>query len=130
MQVFEDPQSITVRLINRNMFGSGSATLNASYIPLLQRIGTALRKEKGDVIVNGYTDNQPIHTVRFPSNWQLSQARADAVAKVVASELANPKRLRAVGKGDTDPIASNKTPQGREQNRRTEVVLLKTASPL
>ncbi len=128
VQVFEDAQSITVRLINHQMFGSGSATLNASYLPLLHRIGTALRAQKGDIIVDGYTDNQPIHTVQFPSNWQLSQARALAVAKVLRVSLADPQRLRAVGKGDADPIAPNTTPQGRDQNRRTEVVLLKTSN--
>ncbi len=128
VQVFEDPQSITVRLINRQMFGSGSATLNPSYLPLLHRIGDALKTEPGDVIVNGYSDNQPIHTVQFPSNWQLSQARADAVAGVLRSVLGDPKRVRAMGKGDADPIATNATPAGREQNRRTEVVLLKTSN--
>jgi len=130
VKVFEDPQSITVRLTNRNMFASGSAELASSYMPLLDRIGAALQTRKGDVLVNGFTDNQPIHTVQFPSNWQLSQARADAVARVISSELSDPKRVRAVGKGATDPIASNTTPQGREQNRRTEVVLMKTASSL
>ena len=130
VKVFADPQSITVRLINRNMFPSGSAVLNSSYLPLLQRIGTALQATKGEVLVNGYTDNQPIHTVQFPSNWQLSQARADAVAKEIEARLSDPKRVRAVGKGDADPIATNATPQGREQNRRTEIVLMKTASPL
>jgi type VI secretion system protein ImpK len=130
VKVFEDPQTITVRLINRTMFASGSAVLNNSSLPLLQRIGTALQATKGDVLVNGYTDNQPIHTVQFPSNWQLSQARADAVARVIQSNLSDPKRARAVGKGDTAPIASNATPQGREQNRRTEIVLMKTANPL
>ena len=128
VEVFEDPQSTTVRLTNRNMFGSGSATLNPSYLPLLGRIGDALQGEKGQVLVDGYTDNQPIHTVQFPSNWQLSQARADAVAKVVAARLSDPRRLRAVGKGDGDPIASNATAEGRQTNRRTEIVLMKTAS--
>jgi len=128
VEVFEDPQSITVRLTNRSMFGSGSATLNPSYLPLLQRIGTALQDEKGDVLINGYTDNQPIHTVQFPSNWQLSQARADAVANVVESRLTDPKRVRAVGKGDADPLESNATPAGRERNRRTEILLMKTSS--
>jgi type VI secretion system protein ImpK len=128
VEVFEDPQSITVRLTNRSMFGSGSAILNPSYLPLLQRIGTALQDEKGDVLINGYTDNQPIHTVQFPSNWQLSQARADAVAEVVKSRLTDPKRVRAVGKGDADPLESNATPAGRERNRRTEIVLMKTSS--
>jgi type VI secretion system protein ImpK len=128
VQVLEDPQSITVRLINRNMFGSGSATLNSSYLPLLGRIAAALKTEKGDVLVNGYTDNQPIHTVQFPSNWQLSQARAEAVAKVLVSGLNDPKRVRAVGKGDSDPLASNATAAGRQQNRRTDVVLLRTST--
>jgi len=125
--VLEDAQSITVRLTNRNMFGSGSAELNASYVPLLTRIGQALNDEKGSVQVNGYTDNQPIHTVQFPSNWQLSQARADAVAKVIAAHLNDPKRIKAVGKGDDDPIAPNTTADGRQSNRRTEVVVVKTA---
>ena len=77
------------------------------------------------MLVNGYTDNQPIHTVQFPSNWQLSQARADAVAKVIAAKLTDPKRMRAVGKGDDDPIAPNTTPEGRQSNRRTEVVVVR-----
>jgi type VI secretion system protein ImpK len=128
VQVFEDPQSVTVRLINRNMFGSGSANLSASYLPLLARIGTALNAEHGDVLVNGYTDNQPIHTVQFPSNWQLSEARAQAVAKVLEANMKDPKRVRAAGKGDADPIASNATADGRQQNRRTDIVLLKTSS--
>jgi type VI secretion system protein ImpK len=128
VQVFEDPQAITVRLLNRTMFESGSATLNPASLPLLERIATALEAEKGDVAVNGYTDNQPIHTVQFPSNWQLSQARADAVAKVLAAHLTNSKRVRASGRSDTDPVAANTTAEGRQQNRRTEVVLLKTSS--
>jgi type VI secretion system protein ImpK len=126
--VLEDAQSVTVRLTNRNMFGSGQAELSPSYIPLLHRIGDALQDEPGNVIVNGYTDNQPIRTVRFPSNFQLSQARADAVAKLVQARLADPKRVRATGKADADPIASNATPDGRQQNRRTEIVLVRTAS--
>jgi type VI secretion system protein ImpK len=125
--VLEDAQSITVRLTNRNMFGSGSAELNASYVPLLTRIGEALNDEKGSVQINGYTDNQPIHTVQFPSNWQLSQARADAVSKVLAAHLTDPKRAKAVGKGDDDPIAPNTTADGRQSNRRTEIVVVKTA---
>jgi type VI secretion system protein ImpK len=128
VSVLEDPQSITVRLVNRNMFGSGSAELNASYLPLLARVGEGLNDEKGSVLVNGYTDNQPIHTVQFPSNWQLSQARADAVAKVLAAHISDPKRVKAVGKADADPIAPNTTPEGRQNNRRTDVVVVKTAA--
>jgi len=128
--VLEDPQSVTVRLTNRNMFASGEATLSSNYTSLIGRIGEALQDEKGSIQVNGYTDNQPIHTARFPSNFELSQQRADAVAALLATKLTDKGRLRAVGKADADPLSSNATPEGRQDNRRTEIVLLRTvASP-
>jgi len=123
--VAEDAQSITVRIANRNMYASGAATVTESYIPLLERIGTALQEEPGRVLVVGHTDNQPIRTARFPSNWQLSQARAESAARVIAARLSDPARLRAEGKADTDPVAPNATPEGRQQNRRTDVVVVK-----
>jgi type VI secretion system protein ImpK len=128
VEVFENPQATTIRLTNRDMFASGSATLNSAALPLLGRIAGALNDEAGAIAVNGYTDNQPIHTVQFPSNWQLSQARAEAVAKVLAAHLTDPARVRAVGRGDADPVAPNTTPEGRQANRRTEIVLTRTAS--
>jgi type VI secretion system protein ImpK len=123
--VSEDPQSITVRLAGKTMFPSGTANLAANYTDVLQRIATALQDEPGRVMVNGYTDNQPIHTLRFPSNFDLSQARAEAVAKLVAAQLSDPKRVTAQGKGAADPIADNATAEGRQQNRRTEIVLVR-----
>jgi len=124
--VFEDAQSVTVRLAGKTMFASGTANLASNYTNLLARIGEALQDEPGRVMVNGYTDNQPIHTVRFPSNFDLSQARADAVATLVAAHLSDPKRVTAQGKGEADPIADNATAEGRQQNRRTEIVLVRT----
>jgi len=123
--VFEDAQSVTVRLANRGMFASGSAELSPSTTPLLQRIGDALQDETGRVLVNGYTDNQPIRSIRFPSNFQLSQARADAVAALIRSHLSDKGRITAEGKGEADPLADNRTAEGRQQNRRTEVVLIR-----
>ena len=125
--VLEDAQSVTVRLTGNTMFGSGTATLNSSYNPLLARIGTALEDEKGRISVVGYTDNQPIHTARFPSNFELSLARAQAVAQVVETKLSNPKRVKAIGRADADPLASNATADGRQKNRRTEIVLTRTS---
>jgi type VI secretion system protein ImpK len=125
--VLEDAQTVTVRLTAKTMFASGDATLNGTYLSLLQRIGDAIQDEKGDVLVNGYTDNQPIRTVRFPSNFQLSQARAEAVGQIVASRLTDQKRMKPMGKGEADPIASNDTAEGRQQNRRTEIVLVRAA---
>ena len=124
--VLEDAQAVTVRLTGSNLFGSGQAILNPAYTGLIDRIAQALQDERGGVTVNGYTDNQPIHTVRFPSNFDLSQARADAVARLIAARLTDPKRVTATGRADADPIASNATAQGRTQNRRTEIVLLRT----
>jgi len=112
-----------VRIRNQGMFPSGSATVNQGYYQLLERIGNALKAETGPVQVIGYTDNQPIHTVRFPSNYQLSTSRAEAARELVVRALGDPGRVTAVGKADADPIAPNTTPEGRDQNRRIEVVL-------
>ena len=126
VSVLDDQQSVTVRLTNRNMFASGQATLNPASLPLLGRVGEALQDEPGAITVNGYTDNQPIRTLRFPSNFELSQARADVVARVLASKLSDPRRLHASGQADAAPIAPNTSAEGREQNRRTEIVLVRT----
>jgi type VI secretion system protein ImpK len=111
-----------VRIQAAGMFRSGSATIEPQFLPLLQRIGSALRSEPGSVDVVGYTDNQPIHTVAFPSNFQLSTARAKAAAAVIGGSI-DPARISAEGRSDADPIASNDTKAGREQNRRIEVTL-------
>ena len=131
--VLQDPQAITVRLVNlanRSMFGSGEATLASIYPGILARIGDALNDERGDIQVNGYTDNQPIHTARFPSNFELSQARADAVAAHLRARLKDPKRLKSQGKADSDPLATNATPEGRLTNRRTEVVIVPVSNAM
>jgi len=121
--VLGDHSMPIVRIRNQGMFPSGSATVSQGYYNLLDRIGAALRAEKGPVQVIGYTDNQPIHTVRFPSNFQLSTARAEAARDLVVKALGDPGRVTAIGKADADPIAPNTTDEGRNQNRRIEVVL-------
>ncbi len=112
-----------VRISNRGMFPSGSATVQGSFRPLLERIGLALRDEPGTVQVIGYTDNQPIRTVAFPSNFALSAARAQAARISIAGTAGEVGRISAEGRADAEAIASNATPDGREQNRRIEVVL-------
>ena len=112
-----------VRIRNRGMFAPGSATVEPRFIPLLERIGRALKAERGRVQVIGYTDNQPIHNVQFPSNFQLSVARAEAATQIIGNIVGDSSRLAAEGRGESDPIAANTTPDGREQNRRIEFVL-------
>lgn len=118
------PSSPIIRIRNLGLFDSGKAILKAESLPLLRQIGEALKREQGRVTVLGYTDNQPIHTLRFPSNFQLSAARANAARAVIAAAIGDPDRVAAEGRADADPVASNDTPDGRARNRRIEVVLL------
>lgn len=112
-----------VRVGNRNGFAAGRAVLPPAMAAMFERIGAVLRNVPGSVQVIAYTDNQPIRTVQFPSNFQLSAARAQAARAAIASTIGDPGRLRAEGRADADPIASNATADGREQNRRIELVL-------
>ncbi len=128
--VLSDPNHIVVRIRNRGMFASGSATLDARFVPLLGRIGEALKTEPGKVLVVGHSDNQPIATARFPSNYHLSAARAQAAGQVVArAEGGTPGRFEAEGRGEAEPVAANSTAEGREENRRIEVVISRGATP-
>jgi type VI secretion system protein ImpK len=88
---------------------------------VLAKIGIFLAGYTMPVTVSGHTDPIPIRTVRFPSNFQLSKARAEAVAAVLAPSLGNPGRLKTEGRADSVPIADNATEQGRALNRRVEI---------
>ncbi len=123
VSVTETTTTTRVQIRSSGMFPSGSGTLQAAFVPLLERIGDALNTEPGRVMVIGHTDNQPIRTVRFPSNFQLSVARAEAARDVIGQKMREPARLTAEGRADLSPVASNDTAEGREANRRIEVVL-------
>lgn len=118
-----DAQRVMIRVSGRGMFGSGSAELEPRFVTLMQRVGEALRNEPGNVVVTGHSDNQPIRTVSFPSNFQLSAARAESARVVLASTTGQPERFTAVGRADTEPLTTNETAEGRETNRRVEIVL-------
>ena len=124
--VLGDRSTPIVRIQNTkalSMFPSGSSVVANNYTRLLERIGEALKVEKGPVQVNGYTDNQPIRTVQFPSNFQLSAARAEAARAIIVKALGDPPRVKAEGRADADPIGDNTTREGQSENRRIEVVL-------
>ncbi|MBS7813319.1 type VI secretion system protein TssL, long form [Roseococcus pinisoli] len=120
-----DAQRILVRIRGRGMFPSASSTVAASFHDLLRRIGEALKIEPGRVLVQGHSDNQPIRTVRFPSNFALSLARAQEAANLIIAANGTPARFTVEGKADAEPLAPNNTAEGREQNRRIEVILLR-----
>jgi type VI secretion system protein ImpK len=121
--VNENAQTVTVNIRGVGMFPSGSAEVSASFLPLLGRIGEAVNVEAGTLQVVGHTDNQPIRSIKYPSNFHLSLARAQAVLGVMKPKVKDPTRLTAEGRADSESIASNATPEGREQNRRIEVIL-------
>lgn len=120
---------ITV-LTDELLFDSGSAVLRPEGHELMHAIGELLRQENDHrVLVEGYTDSDPIGTAQFPSNWELSTARASTVVRsFIAADVA-PQRLTATGRAHLDPLASNATAAGRSRNRRVQIVLPRNASP-
>lgn len=129
LTVICNPTTPIVRIRNHGMFAPGRAIVEPRFIPLIERVGQALSKERGQVQVIGYTDNQPIHNLHFPSNFQLSVARAEAAEQILGTTSGEAARLTAEGRGEADPIATNSTPDGREENRRIEIVLHRPSTP-
>jgi len=117
---------IEVEIKTDILFPSGSAQLAPNAIDVLQRLGNALAPYPNPIRVEGHTDNKPIKTVAFYSNWELSAARAGSVVRVLQSRNVNPDRLAVIGYGEQRPVQSNDTEQGRNANRRVVVVILST----
>lgn len=124
LTVRDEVDRSVVVLRGDGLFASGSDRVLDRYVPVLDRVAAALNEVQGNVLVTGYSDDQPIRSVRFPSNWHLSQARADAVAKLISQRLKLPDRLRAEGRGEADPIVPNDSAANRARNRRVEITLL------
>jgi type VI secretion system protein ImpK len=126
--VREEPDRSTVIIRGDGLFASGRAEVKEGYYPLLARIAAALQTARGHVLVTGHTDNVPIFTPRFPSNWHLSKARAEAVVKLLVADTGTPQRFTAEGRADTEPLVPNDSAENRARNRRVEIVLLTAAS--
>ena len=125
--VDQTPNQIVIRLCDQVTFDPGQAIVKDQFKPLAAKIAAILDKEPGRIRVIGHTDNTPIKTVRFPSNWHLSMERAKAVAALLQQGLTDPNRIDVDGKGPDVPIASNTTPEGRAKNRRVEVMIGRTS---
>ena len=129
VELLEDGQTITVRIMGEGMFASGSARLLEAYEPVVERIALALEVEPGNVRITGHTDSIPIRgTTRegFSSNFGLSVGRAESVMAFMAPYLSDDSRLTAEGLGESEPIADNGTAEGQARNRRIDVILIKT----
>ncbi|MCW4151276.1 MULTISPECIES: OmpA/MotB family protein [Halomonadaceae] len=123
VDVSQGREGVTLRINDNLLFDSGRAQLTGQGRDLVESLVEVLSAFDGQVSIEGHTDNVPIATSRFPSNWELSAARAIAVVRHLDSQGLEVDRMRAVGYADTQPIASNATAQGRAANRRVELVL-------
>jgi len=111
-------------LHGKALFGSGSDEISPEAFPVLRKLSEIVKGTSGRVRVEGHTDNIPIFTERFDSNWQLSAARAVNIVKYFVEEgNVDPSRLSAVGYGELRPLVPNDTPEHRARNRRVEIVL-------
>ncbi|MBB5321015.1 flagellar motor protein MotB [Marinobacter oulmenensis] len=124
IDVTENQRRIVIRVEEKGSFPSGSAQLTWEFEGLLLDMAEVLAGIPGDLAVEGHTDNIPINTDRFQSNWDLSAARAAAVANVLlAREQVAPERLRVTGLADTEPRVANDSTENRAKNRRVEIII-------
>lgn len=121
-------QGVEIEIKSKILFSSGQARLSLQAVPVLKKIAAILAKIPSEVNVEGYTDNVPIKTFTFPSNWELSAARAASVVRLFTETNIDPQRLKAIGFGEYQPIASNATAKGRSKNRRVTIVVLNKPS--
>lgn len=117
---FADRSIVTV--LGDTLFDSGSAEVAGRALPLFSHIAAALNQVPGRVLITGHSDNQPIRSLRFQSNWHLSVARAQSVRDLLAATV-TAARFSAEGRAETEPVADNSTAEGRARNRRVEVTL-------
>ena len=121
---------LEVEIQSDMLFDSGVAMPSPIARSTIQTLGTVLRDEPNSVRVEGYTDDRPIHTLQFNSNWELSAARAASVVHVMIDAGVTPSRLAVVGYGEQQPVADNATDIGRNSNRRVQLVILAAPEPV
>lgn len=127
--VFEQGNTLTIRLSGQGMFASASDGLDDRFVAPITRVAESLKAEAGSIIVAGYSDSVPLTPGRFRDNTDLSHARAEVVRAMMAEIIGDPSRLMAEGRGERDPIGDNETAEGRSQNRRIEILLVKGDAP-
>jgi chemotaxis protein MotB len=117
---------IEVNIRSDVLFASGSASLSTPARDAIDQLATVLRELPNELRIEGHTDDQPIASALFPSNWELSGARAASVIRLLEARGVDPRRMAAIGFGEKRPVADNATPAGRATNRRVMLVILAT----
>jgi chemotaxis protein MotB len=123
VDIVKDPNNVNLLIKDEVLFDVGSSNLKVTGETLLGRIAQILGQNDYPLSVEGHTDNTPIHTAQFPSNWELSTLRATTVTRYFIEHGIAVDRLRAIGYADTQPIADNSTDEGRARNRRVSLVV-------
>uniref|UniRef100_UPI0025D75827 OmpA family protein n=1 Tax=Nitrosomonas sp. TaxID=42353 RepID=UPI0025D75827 len=124
VRVTQNSLGITVEINASVLFAPGQAKLAESSILSLQAVANVIKGHEHEINVEGHTDNLPINTENFPSNWELSSARASSVIRLFIDKGVESYRLTAIGYGENRPIESNETFEGRKRNRRVTVMIL------
>jgi chemotaxis protein MotB len=119
---------LVISLREAGFYDSGSAAVHPSSLPTLNKIATALATTPYDIRIEGHTDNVPIHTSAFDSNWELSTTRATQLIRIFVGDGLASYRLSASGYAEFHPVAPNDTVEGRGQNRRVDIIVLPRAS--
>ena len=114
---------VEIELNSSLLFPSGDAVPNEMAFTLIEKVAKILAPYENPVHVEGFTDNLPINTAQYPSNWELSSARAASIVRMLAMDGVNPGRMAAVGYGEFQPVADNATAEGRARNRRVVLVV-------
>ena len=125
IKVLKSDRGVVIRLNDTMLFDPGSAIIKSEAMNTLQKIASTLEKFQNPIVIEGHTDSMPIRNERYPSNWELSTARATNIIKYMTDKYKfPPSRLSAVGYGEYMPIEQNTTPQGRAKNRRVDIIVL------
>ncbi len=114
---------IEIELNSSLLFGSGDAMPSDIAFSLIEKVANIIKPFANPIHVEGFTDDQPIRTAQYPTNWELSSARAASIVRLLAMEGVNPARMASVGYGEFQPIAPNSTADGRAKNRRVVLVI-------
>ncbi len=124
MNVSQTGRGVELEINASALFNQGEADIQPDARKTLADAAKVLADNEFAIEVVGYTDNLPISTARFPSNWELSSARASSVVRLFIEQGIGAQRLRAVGEADNQPVLSNDTPEGRARNRRVTITVL------
>ncbi len=125
LSVTQKNGKVYVAMSNKLLFQSGSATVNKQGKTALGKLAEVLKKQTDiDILIEGHTDTQPIKTVQFKDNWDLSVVRATSVVRILTKEYGvNPLQIVPSGRGEYMPVDNNDTAAGRARNRRTEIIM-------